>query len=96
VIIKLAQTQEEFDRQAESALLVEGIEVTHDNLRTYGQYVQMMLKHDCDTLDTEAFALNYRAAKAKFLAFNLIQSTKTPAPKDTDAQDPNQTDPGAP
>lgn len=81
---KLAQTQEEFDKQASDFLIEYGFPNNQDYLAMYGSYVQM-ISPDQDSYNPDLLAKSIRKAVANELAFYLIKPDRRPKkeePKD--------------
>ena len=75
--IKLAQTDEAFQAQAEKFLIDNGFEVNDNFKALFGSFVQMLSQHE-DEFDPEFVAKSIRKAIANEFAFYLIHPNKRP------------------
>lgn len=77
--IILAQSQEEFDKQADQFLLEAGFPVDDEHRMLYGQFIQHSNENE-DSFEPEAMAKRIRKARATMFAFYLIQPSRRPKP----------------
>jgi len=75
--IVLAQTQEEFDKQAEDFLIRNSFPNNDHYKRMYGQFIQM-LPESRDWFYEKDLVLALKMSKAKHLAFFLIEPGRRP------------------
>ena len=85
-LVKLAQTQEEFDAQASKYLLKEGFEDTQEYHQLYGAFLQHM-DATTDSFDPKAMARMIRKQRANQFAFYLMYPDKRPKPTEKTVND---------
>lgn len=73
----LAQTQEDFDKQAEEFLASNGFPLDNNYKAMFGQYIQMSPPNE-DTYSPKSLAKHIRKAVANELAYYLIKPEKRP------------------
>jgi hypothetical protein len=87
--LKLEQTQEGIDKQADEFLASHGFPVDDDHRQLVGSYIQQAPANE-DEIDTEALSRCIRKAKANAFAFYLIKPNLRPKkeePKDVSTKE---------
>jgi len=84
-LIKIAQTAEGFEEQAESFLVSQGFPVDSDGKKLFAAFIQH-LPQDNDSFDPDLLGRMMRKARANELAFYMMHPDKAPK-KETNGQE---------